>query len=104
MGLHTQIVIENCVFDAANPDSNLGLVSYHNNDTAGAEGMIFIKDCEFKKSQGTARFGWYGASTIVTPCYVANCKLGTAPVIRAETSGSTNENMSLTTWGNVIAT
>lgn len=104
MGLHTQIVIENCVFDAANPDSNLGLVSYHNNVESGAEGLIFIKDCEFKKSQGTARFGWYGASTKVTPCYVANCKLGTAPVIRAETSGSTNENMSLTTWGNVIAT
>ena len=103
MGLHTQIIIENCVFDGANPDSQLGLVSYHNNVESGAEGLIFIKDCQFKKAQGTARFGWYGTSTQVTPCYVVNCLLGTAPVIRAETSGSTSENMSLTTWGNVIA-
>ena len=104
MGLHTQIIVENCVFDAANPDSNLGLVSYHNNSESDAEGLIFIKDCQFKKSQGTARFGWYGTSTIVTPCYVVNCLLGTSPVLRAETSGSTVENMSLTEWGNEIAT
>ena len=104
MGMHTQIVIENCVFDAASPDAQLGLVSYHNNGESGAEGLIFIKDCWFKKSAGTARFGWYGTSTKVTPCYVANCMLGTAPVIRAETSGSTVENMSLKAWGNEIAT
>ena len=104
MGMHTQIVIENCVFDAASPDAQLGLVSYHNNGESGAEGLIFIKDCWFKKSAGTARFGWYGTSTKVTPCYVANCLLGTAPVIRAETAGSTVENMSLKAWGNEIAT
>ena len=104
MGMNTGIVIENCVFDGANPVADLGLVSYHNNAEAGAKGYIFISNCQFKKSGGTARFGWYGSSTEITPCYVVNCLVGTDPVIRAETQASTNENMSLITWGNTKGT
>lgn len=101
LGQHTTIVIENCTFDAANPDSSLGLVSYHNNGEAGAEGLVFIKDSRFQKADGTARFGWYGNSQKITPCYVVNCLLGTDPVIRAETQTAPYENMALITWGNV---
>ena len=102
MGMHTTIEAENCYFEAADPDAQLGLLSYHNNGEADAQGLIFVKDCEFAGNDGTARFGWYGASTKETKCYVVGCKMGHAPVIRAETQQSTNENMTLIEWGNVI--
>lgn len=105
MGRHTIINIENCRFDAANPQSNLGLVSYHNNGASDAEGMIFIKDSQFIGNEGTARFGWYGESTKITRCYVVNCAMGHAPVVRAETSdgSSPNQNMQLITWNSGVA-
>ena len=102
MGMHTTIEVENCYFEAADPDYNLGLLSYHNNGNADAQGLIFVKDSEFAGANGTVRFGWYGASTLITKCYVVGCKMGHAPVIRAETEQSTNENMTLIQWGNVI--
>ena len=102
LGIYTTIEVENCYFEAADPDSSLGLLSYHNNASANAKGLIFVKDCMFAGADGTARFGWYGDSTKITKCYVINSKMGTAPVIRAETAQSTNENMTLIAWGNVI--
>lgn len=102
LGHHMIIEVENCYFSAADPDYNLGLLSYHNNEAANAVSLIVVKDSEFAGTDGTVRFGWYGSSTKITKCYVFNCKMGHAPVIRAETEQSTNENMELIEWNNVV--
>lgn len=105
LGRHTIINIENCHFEAADPQSNLGLVSYHNNGASDAEGMIFIKDSMFVGDEGTARFGWYGQSQKITKCFVVGCAMGHAPVIRAETTDSSSpyQNMELITWNSGVA-
>lgn len=86
----------------AQGDNYYGEISYHNTSIANSISQIFIKNVYCKNN--TVRFGYHGASTMVTKCFVNGCSFAVAPLVRAEESGDTNVNMEMIAWGNEIRT
>ena len=87
---------------AAPGDNYYGEISYHNTSVANSISQIFIKNVYCKNN--TVRFGYYGASTMITKCFVNGCSFAVAPRVRAETESSQNVNMEMIAWGNEVRT
>ena len=104
LGKSANIEIRNCIFYSDNDgaNSNVGAVSYHNGEYAGVKSFISITGCYFDGNNGTFRASWYGLSTLITEIIATNNSLKIAPIFRAETAGSTIENMELIAFNNVI--
>ena len=103
MGEHTFIEIHGGTYDSKithnsgdETPKQLDIpISYHNGYTATCDGKIFI-DGVYLKNDGYFRFGYYGASTIVTPIEISNCSVGQATVLKQEaTSTQAPENFEL---------
>ena len=102
LGLHGEIIIENCSFtDMYNVGAKVSTVSYHNAVTEGAKSRIIVTGCYFS-ANATFRLSYYGNSTEITEAYVSNCSMTYEPYVRAETSEYTTENVKLISWNNEI--
>ena len=104
LGKSANIEIRNCIFYSDNDGDNTGVgaVSYHNGEYADIKSFISITGCYFDGNNGTFRASWYGLSTLITEIIATNNSLKIAPIFRAETAGSTIENMELIAFNNVI--
>lgn len=100
LGKSTIINVDSCIFSSVGMGDNNSCVSWHNNSRANAQSIISIRNCYFV--EGTARFGYYGASTRLTKCIVTNCSMRGNPAIYKETPTSENINMVLYAWNNNI--
>lgn len=103
MGEHTFIEIHGGTYDSKithnsgdeTPKQLDTPITYHNGYTTTCDGKIFI-DGVYLKNDGYFRFGYYGASTIVTPIEISNCSVGQATVLKPEVTGQqTPENLEL---------
>ncbi len=102
LGLHGEIIIENCSFtDMYNVGSKVSAVSYHNVVSEGAKSRIIVTGCYFSDN-ATFSLAYYGNSTEITEAYVSNCSMTYEPYVRAETSEYTTENVKLIMWNNTI--
>ena len=104
LGLNGHISIKGCDFESVNtstPGWVFNPVSYHNSAGTG-KSRIDISNCYFKN--GTIRISYYGTSTQVSHAFVSNCSLAHEIVVGPETSGSTNVNVDVTEWNNIIRT
>ena len=97
------IEIDGCTFDSvlAEGTQNYGVVSYHNASNATAKSNIIVKNSYFGKGQ-TVRASYYGTSEKITTVSVTGCGLGSAPIVTAETSGSTTVNVEIKSYANEI--
>ena len=104
LGKSANIEIRNCIFYSDNNGDNAGVgaVSYHNGEYADIKSFISITGCYFDGNNGTFRASWYGISTLITYLLASNNSLKIAPIIRAETAGSTVENVELIGFNNII--
>ena len=103
LGKNGEINIENCVFDNPNIANNVGLVSYHNDNSAtstDSKSNVIIKDNYFKK--GTVRISWCGVSTEVTNVLITNNYLKNDIIHIAERTTDTIENTNVLAWNNTI--
>ncbi|MBP5448702.1 MAG: hypothetical protein J6Y01_01150 [Spirochaetales bacterium] len=100
LGINGNIEIEDCLFSTESTDSSeLVDVSYHNNDVTSCVSKVNLKN---SKLSGTARFSYHGTSALKTRCIVSNCSLAEAPIKRAESVGSTVDNIDLIAYCNEI--
>ena len=81
-------------------DNTYGEISYHNSSASNAKSEIWIRNIYCKNN--AVRFGYYGTSPAITPCYVNGCSFAVAPIVRPETPSSTVVNMEMTEWNNDI--
>lgn len=81
-------------------DNTYGEISYHNSIVQDAQSEIHISNVFCKNN--TVRFGYYGASTKITKCFVNACSLAVEPLVRPETQSSVNVNMEMLDWSNTI--
>lgn len=102
LGESGEIFINGCYFESEESYANNGTVSYHNSSSANAKSHIVVQNSYFGGTSSTVRFGWYGTSTEVTECLVSGNSFSAAPVIRAETAGSTTVNMVMYDWNNEV--
>ena len=102
LGLHGEIIIEDCIFtDLYNINYRVPAVSYHNSAGAEAKSRIVIKGCWFSKD-ATVRISWYGTSTAITEAIVHDNSVTVAPYANAEATSATVENVKLFAWNNEI--
>lgn len=102
LGLHGEIIAEDCVFiDAYNINYRVPAVSYHNAAGAGAKSRIVVKGCWFSKD-ATVRVSWYGTSEEMTEAIVHDNSVTVAPYTSAEESSATVENVQMFAWNNEI--
>lgn len=102
LGLDGHISISGCDFESVNtstPGWTFNPVSYHNSLNAG-QSRIDITNCYFKT--GTVRLSYYGTSTKITHAFVSNCSFTHSILYVPETSQSTNVNVDVTEWNNII--
>lgn len=103
MGEHAYIEINGGMYESDPADTNyIEPISYHNGSGATCDGKIFIHNVYLVGAGSYMRFGWYGASTIVTPVIVSGCSMGAAIKVQAETPGWSNINFELTEWNNTV--
>lgn len=104
LGKSANIEIRNCIFYSDNngANANVGAVSYHNGEYADIKSFIAITGCYFDGNNGTIRASWYGISTLITQVIASNNSLKIAPIVRAETAGSSVENVEFIGFNNVI--
>lgn len=104
LGIHGEIIIEDCIFiDLYNINYRVGVVSYHNAVTAGAKSRLVVRGNWFSDN-GTFRLSWYGASTEITEALVTNNNMTHEPYTSAESSSYETENVQMLAWNNVIRT
>ena len=105
LGKAERIDIIGGYYKSETSDSTRGTISYHNavgtGATANSRSEINIDGVYFD-GDGSVSFGYYGASTLITKCFVRNCSMKTAPNVHAETEQSTIVNMQLFAWNNEI--
>ena len=94
------IEVIGCAFKSVFTTQYNVLVSWHNSSAANAKSHIVIKDCYFD-GDGTIGIYWYGESTEITTAFITNNSLG-SDIITGGQSGSTNVNISVTSWNNEI--
>jgi hypothetical protein len=104
LGKECTIEIFGGVYYTAYDPTKIGTISFHNAYNDGAKSSIHIHNVYCKGDQSGIRFGYYGASTEVTPCVVSNCSVAYAPIMRAENSDFNNVNMELIAWNNEVRT
>ena len=104
LGKSANIEIRNCIFYSDNDGDNTGVgaVSYHNGEYADIKSFISITGCYFDGNNGTFRASWYGISTLITTVLASNNSLKIEPIIRAETAGSTVENVEFIGFNNIV--
>lgn len=100
MGAHTNVHIENCVFDSAKGgDTNANAVSYHNGiSNYNCEGSVFVSNCYFA-GQNSLRAQSYGVSTKMSMMYANNNSFGNPIECINE---NTHKNFDVLEWNNVI--
>ena len=100
MGAHTNVHIENCVFDSAvGGDTNTHAVSYHNGiSNYNCEGSVFVSNCYFA-GQNSLRAQSYGVSTKMSMMYANNNSFGNPIECINE---NTHKNFDVLEWNNVI--
>ena len=100
MGAHTNVHIENCVFDSAvGGDTNTHAVSYHNGiSNYNCEGSVFVSNCYFA-GQNSLRAQSYGVSTKMSMMYANNNSFGNPIECVNE---NTHKNFDVLEWNNVI--
>ena len=105
LGKEEQIIIDGGYYKSETHDIN-GLygssITYHNGHVADAKSEIIIKNVYCDGVQAGFRFGYHGASTAVTKCYVSNCSMTAAPAVMDETGANGPVNMELIAWNNEI--
>ena len=89
LGLHGDIVVEDCIFDTVTSSDNMDSIAYHNSNGANAQNSLVIKNC-YCKGDSTIQLASYGSSTAKTKVLVANCSLGSEIEELDWTSGSPN--------------
>lgn len=102
LGKECTIDVEGGVYHTASDVARIGTISFHNAYNEGAKSKITIKNVYFRGEASGVRFGWYGASTEVTPCIVTNCSAAYAPIMKAENETAVNANMELIAWNNEV--
>lgn len=105
LGKQCRIDVIGGYYKSETADATRGAISYHNASgsgaTADAKSEINVDGVYFD-GNGSISFGYYGASTLITNCYVRNCSMSAAPNVHAETESSTVVNMQLKAWNNEI--
>lgn len=102
LGKECTIEVDGGVYHTASDVTRIGTISFHNAYNQGAKSTITIKNVYFRGEASGVRFGWFGASTEVTPCVVTNCSAAYAPIMRAENDTAVNVNMELIAWNNEV--
>lgn len=102
LGESGEIYIHGCYFESEGSTANNGTVSYHNSSSANAKSRIVIENNYFGGNSSTVRLSWYGTSTKMTEALVSGNSFSAAPVLRAETPGSTTVNVSMLDWNNEV--
>lgn len=98
LGINGNIIIENCIFEHTH--TGKFSVSYHNcADPTACSRIVF---CNNYLPNSTFRTSWYGTSTEITTATVCGNKMKYPPILEAETSESTVENISIYQWNNDI--
>ena len=102
LGLNGHIVVDGCVFENPNVN-NSSILSWHNSAGSNAKSVVDVHGC-YVKGTNTMRFRYYGStpSTQKSTILCHDNSLGAAVVYGAETSESTNENIELLAWNNVV--
>lgn len=104
LGGNGEIIIENCIIDSPESQSNVGIVSYHNNNSATnleSKSNVIIKDNYLK--QGTIRVSWCGVSTAITNFLITGNKLNSSIIHSAEREQDVVENTAITAWNNITS-
>lgn len=102
LGTNGEIIIEDSYFYGEGSTQNQGVVSYHNCSSAGSKSRIVVKGCYFDGTDSTVRFGYYGASTEITECFVHGNSFSVAPLVRAENASASVVNMKMYAYSNEI--
>lgn len=99
-GIHVNWLIENTIFRS---QSKTHVFRVHNNESVLAQSKLTIRDC-YIEGEGFFKFNYYSTSPYVTPVMVMGCSYVTEPVVSAETTDSTVENIKLIAFNNEIRT
>lgn len=102
LGLNGHIIVEGCVFENPNVN-NAAVVSWHNSAGSNAKSFIDVHGC-YVRGSNSMRFRYYGSTPATQKTTIlchGNC-LGANIGFGPETSGSTNENIELLQWNNVV--
>ena len=104
LGGNAVINIDGGIYDGYSTDPTLSQlydISYHNSGYNQALSKIFIKNVYMKH---TARFSYFGDSTLVTQVIVSNSSVIAMPFKEAETSTSYSDNINLITFNIEVRT
>ena len=77
LGLHGDVVVEDCIFDTVTSQANMDSLAYHNSGAAGAQNSLVIKNC-YCEGNSTLQIASYGESTLQSKVLIANNSFGSA--------------------------
>lgn len=75
LGLHGDVIVEDCIFDTVTSEKNKDSVAYHNSAGAGAKNSLVIKGC-YCKGDSTLQIASYGESTLKSDILISGNSFG----------------------------
>lgn len=95
LGVHTKLLIEDCVFRTPDSDSEDSIaILIHNNINKGAQSEVTVTNCAFE-GKGYARIAYYGDSKLETTVVFSGCTWTNAPQLEQASEEYDNENIRL---------
>lgn len=75
LGLHGDVVVEDCIFSTATSERNKDSLAYHNSAGANAQNSLVIKNC-YCEGDSTLQIASYGDSILKSKVVIANNSFG----------------------------
>ena len=75
LGLHGDVLVEDCIFGTVTSQANMDSLAYHNSGAAGAQNSLVIRGC-FCEGDSTLQIASYGASTLQSKVLISNNSFG----------------------------